>query len=352
MALTRADLRRVPSYIPGRRGSVTGQPPARMASNEVPYGPLPGVVEALATAAAESHRYPDNGVGVLKERLAQRHGLDPRQLVTGCGSVAVAEHLIKATALPGDEVIYPWRSFEAYPMLVTGAGVTPVTVPLTSSYELDLPAMAAAVTERTRLIFVCTPNNPTGTAVGRESLERFLASVPSSVLVVLDEAYVEFVTDPDGPDGLSLLARHPNLAVLRTFSKAWGLAGLRLGWLATAEPVATEIQKIVTTFSTSLPAQAAAVAALDAEAEMRRRCELIVSERGRVTAAVRELGFEVPASQGNFIWLPVGDRTAELTAACDAVDVLVRGFASDGIRVTISTPEENDRFLAALRSTR
>lgn len=350
--LTRADLAGLPSYVPGRRAVGPGQQPAiRLASNEVPYGPLPGVIEALTGMASQSHRYPDMAVAELAEKLARSYDLDPAQVVTGCGSTAVAEHVVRATALPGDNVIFPWRSFEAYPIMVAAAGVRPIPVPLTAAGRVDLAAMADAITDKTRLIFVCSPNNPTGPASGRAELTAFLDRVPSNILVVLDEAYHEFVTDPDVPNGLTLLADHPNVAVLRTFSKAWGLAGLRIGWLAANPTVATDVRKVVTPFSSSAPAQLAAIAALDQADEVRRRCDLVIAERARVHSAVRALGIDSPESQSNFIWLPVGDRATTIVAGCDAENVLVRGFANEGVRVTISTPEENDLFLAALTKT-
>jgi histidinol-phosphate aminotransferase len=317
----------------------------KLASNEVPFGPLPGVVEAIAEAAAQSHRYPDMGVVALREELAKRYGLDPARIATGCGSVALAEHLVKATALPGDEVLYSWRSFEAYPIIAAAAGATSVQVPNTPEGGHDLEAMAAAVTDRTRLVFVCTPNNPTGTALSRDALRHFLDAVPASVLVVIDEAYREFVTDPLVPDGLEMAEGRPNVAVLRTLSKAWGLAGLRIGWLSAPEPVADAVRKVVTPFSVSAVAQAAALAALRQRAEMERRVAVIVSERTRVAAAVHELVSGVPESQANFVWLPLGPRTLDFVERAADARVVVRPYGSDGVRVTIGAPEENDALL-------
>ncbi|HLL65880.1 MAG TPA: histidinol-phosphate transaminase [Micromonosporaceae bacterium] len=342
--LTRADLAALPSYVPGR--SVAGA--IKLASNEVPYGPLPGVPEALAEAATAVHRYPDMGVVALREALAARLGVAADRIVTGCGSVALAEHLIRAACLPGDEVIYAWRSFEAYPIITATAAAAHVRVPNTAGHGHDLAAMAAAVTGRTRVVLVCNPNNPTGTAVRRAELDAFLDDVPDDVLVVLDEAYREFVTDPLVPDGLATYGDRPNVVVLRTFSKAWGLAGLRVGYLIAAPAVAAEIRKVTTPFSTSAAAQAAALAALQAQDEMRRRVDLVVAERDRVLTAVRKTYPEVPESQANFFWLPVGDRALDLAATCEQHGVIVRAFGGDGVRVTLGTPEENDAFLAAL----
>lgn len=341
--LTRADLAALPAYVPGR--SAPGA--IKLASNEVAYGPLPGVADAIAEAAATVHRYPDMGVVALRGRLAERLKVDPDRVATGCGSVALAEHLATAACHEGDEIIFAWRSFEAYPIITATAGAVAVRVPNTPEHGHDLSAMAAAVSDRTRLIFVCNPNNPTGTAVTTAQLTAFLDAVPPDVLVVLDEAYREFVTDDEVPDGLAVFGDRPNVVVLRTLSKAWGLAGLRIGYLVAAPEVAATVRKVITPFSVSGLAQAAALAALDAEEEMRRRAALVVAERERVAQAVRSVLPAVPPTQANFVWLPLaGDEAAEFAAACEAGGVLVRPFAGDGVRVSIGTPDENDAFLA------
>lgn len=351
LRLTRADLDALPNYVPGRSPADLARElglaeAIKLASNEVPYGPLPGVVEAVAEAVAGSHRYPDMGVVALRQALAERYGVDADRIATGCGSVALAEHLVRATCLPGDELLYSWRSFEAYPIIAATSGATSVRVPNDAGHGHDLSAMAAAVTDRTRMVLVCNPNNPTGTAVRRAELDRFLDAMPDDVLVVIDEAYREFVTDPDVPDGLTYLDR-PNVAVLRTLSKAWGLAGLRIGWLVAAPEVAAAVRKVVTPFSTSMAAQAGALAALAQADEMERRCALVVAERDRVTEALRKFVPDVPDSQANFVWLPLGERAVEFGRACEARGVIVRPFPGDGVRVTIGTPAENDAFLAA-----
>ncbi|MEV6929437.1 histidinol-phosphate transaminase [Dactylosporangium sp. NPDC051485] len=344
MSLTRPDLDALPAYVPGR--SVPGA--IKLASNEVPYGPLPGVVEAVTAAVAGVHRYPDMGVTELRGRLAERLGVDPERIATGCGSVALFEHLFRVTCLPGDEAVYAWRSFEAYPIIGATTAATSVRVPNTVTHGHDLDAMAAAITERTRLVIVCNPNNPTGTAVRKAELDAFLDKVPDNVLVALDEAYREFVTDPAVPDGLVEYGDRPNVVVLRTMSKAWGLAGLRIGYLIGAPAVAAAVRKVITPFSTSLPAQAAALAALAAEPEMLRRVDLVVTERSRVVEAVRKVYPDVPETQANFFWLPLGDRSAEFAAACEQAGVIVRAFQGDGVRVTIGTPSENDAFLSVV----
>jgi len=348
--LTRADLDALPSYVPGRSPTdlarELGLPEAiKLASNEVPYGPLPGVVEALVEAAQGVHRYPDMGVVALRDALAERYGVAPDRVATGCGSVALAEHLIRAACVPGDEVLYSWRSFEAYPIITATTGAASVRVPNDAEHGHDLRAMAAAVTDRTRVILVCNPNNPTGTSVRRAELDEFLDTVGEGVLVVLDEAYREFVTDPSVPDGLAAFGDRPNVVVLRTLSKAWGLAGLRVGWLVATPEVAGAVRKVVTPFSTSSAAQAAALAALGAADEMRRRVELVIAERERVFNALHKRVPDVPETQANFVWLPIGERAVPFAAACEAHGVIVRPFPGEGVRVTIGTPAENDVFL-------
>ncbi|TQS40068.1 histidinol-phosphate transaminase [Cryptosporangium phraense] len=352
MPLTRPDLDTIPRYVAGKNPSDVARESGvaeavKLASNEVPYGPLPGVVEAVADAVSNTHRYPDPAVVALRNRLGERYDVAPDRIVSGCGSVALAEHIVRAAVLPGDEVVYSWRSFEAYPIITTSCGATSVQVPNTGAHAHDLDAMADAVTERTKVAFVCTPNNPTGTAVHADDLERFLDRVGPDVLVVIDEAYREFVRDPEVPDGLAAAKGRPNVVVLRTLSKAWGLAGIRVGWLAADPSVADAIRKVVTPFSVNHVAQAAALAALDAEDEMNRRVDLVVDERTRVVNAVRELRTDVPDTQANFLWLPLGDDAAEFAAGCEKRGVIVRPFAGDGVRVTIGTPAENDLFLRA-----
>ncbi|GAA4200525.1 histidinol-phosphate transaminase [Actinocatenispora rupis] len=348
--LTRPDLDSLPSYVPGRSPADLARElgiseAVKLASNEVPYGPLPGVLDAVAAAAAESHRYPDMGVLALREALSARYEVAMDRIVTGCGSVALLELLAKAATRPGDEIVYSWRSFEAYPIVAAGAGVRSVQVPNTPGHGHDLAAMAAAITDATRIVIVCNPNNPTGTSVRRAELTRFLDAVPDDVLVVLDEAYREFVTDAEVPDGLVEYADRPNVVVLRTMSKAWGLAGLRCGWLVAAPAVADAVRKVLTPFSTNMLAQAAAIAALRAEPEMRRRVDLIVADRETLVPRVRELVPGVPETQSNFYWLPIADPVG-FGKACESRGVIVRPFP-EGVRVTIGTPAENAAFLAA-----
>jgi histidinol-phosphate aminotransferase len=343
-------LRELPAYVPGR--TVPGA--IKLASNETPYPPLPHVLDRIADAAAVVNRYPDNGSAELTAALASRHGVPAEQVAVGCGSVSLCTQLVQSVADADDEVIYAWRSFEAYPIITAVSGAASVQVPL-RSYVHDLDAMADRITGKTRLLFVCNPNNPTGTAVGRDELLSFLSRVPEDVVVALDEAYREYVTDPTVPDGLTLLDEHPNLIVLRTFSKAYGLAGLRVGYAIASEPRLTAaLRQTQVPFAVSTVAQAAALASLEPEAEKQllERVADVVAERDRVRAALLDLNYDIPPTQANFVWFPLGDATTDWAAGCEQHGVIVRGFAGHGARVTIGTPEENDRLLAAARALR
>ena len=346
----RAALSGIPVYRAGARPAATpGLATYKLSSNENPYPPLPGVLAAAVAAAAGMANYPDPANTELVAALACRFDVPTEMVVAGTGSVGVCQQLVQSTAGPGDEVLYAWRSFEAYPIIVQIAGAVSVQVPLTPDLRHDLPAMAAAITERTRLIFVCSPNNPTSTTVGRGELTEFLAVVPDDVLVVLDEAYREFNTDPDVADGLEFVRSRPNVAVLRTFSKAYGLAGLRVGFSIAREPVADALRATAVPFGVSVLAQAAAVASLAAETELMERVAALVTERTRVVNAYRAQGWSVPETQANFVWLATGVRTLEFAAACDAVGVTVRPFASEGVRITIGDRIANDRVVEVAR---
>ena len=257
--------------------------------------------------------------------------------------------IIQSTCDPGDEVVYAWRSFEAYPIVVAIAGAVSVQVPLTDDQRHDLDAMAAAITDRTRVVLVCTPNNPTGPSVTHAELEAFLAKVPRDVLVVVDEAYLEFVEGEGEVDGLSLRREHGNVMLLRTFSKAYGLAGLRVGYAVAPEPVAEALRKTATPFGVNLIAQAAAIASLKAKDELDVRVKEIVAERERVLAALADAGWQMTPSQANFVWFPLGERTADFVAACTEAGLSVRPYGSDGVRVTIGETEANDRLIEVAR---
>ena len=348
----RPALESLPAYAPGRNvpGSI------KLASNELSFPTLPAVsaaiFNAIGTDASGVNRYPDNGAQTLVAALAEHVGVDKSHVIAGCGSVALCQQLVQATCSVGDEVMFGWRSFEAYPIVTQIAGAVPRQVAVTSGHALDLPAMARAVTPKTRLIYICTPNNPTGTVVHREELTTFLDAVPDDVLVVIDEAYGEFDTDPDSPDGVAEATSRPNVLSLRTLSKAYGLAGLRVGYAVGDPSVITALAKVSIPFAVNSLAQQAAIAALGARDELKPRWQQVISERTRVTDALRAGGYEVPTSQANFVWLPLRERAAEFAAHTEANKVIVRAFSdpTGGVRVTIGSPTENDAFLDAARS--
>ncbi|HZG92162.1 MAG TPA: histidinol-phosphate transaminase [Pseudonocardia sp.] len=349
MTTIRADLGSLPAYVPGR--TIPGA--IKLASNEVSLPPSKAVLDAIAEAAAGGNRYPDLAVTGLTARLAEELGVAAERIAVGCGSVSLCQQLVQATCRqPDDEVLFAWRSFEAYPIVTQIGGARAVTVGLDADFRHDLDAMAAAVGPRTRLVFVCSPNNPTGTTVTRAELERFLAAVGPDVVVALDEAYHEYVTDPDTVDGMALVDAHPNLVVLRTFSKAYRLAALRVGYAVGSVEVATALRKVSSPFSVSSVAQAAAIAALGDAENLLSACAEVISERVRVRDALVEAGFPVPPTQSNFVWLALGDRAADFAAHCLEHKVVVRPFQPDGVRVTVASPAENDTLLAAARSFR
>ncbi|MGC5165753.1 histidinol-phosphate transaminase [Luteimicrobium sp. DT211] len=361
----------LPPYVPGAR-TEPGARTFKLSSNENPYPPLPSVLEAIREGAGDTHRYPDMYATELTEAIAasltqeaasrgSAVTVSPDEVVVGTGSVAVLAHVLQTVCEPGDEVVVPWRSFEAYPIAVAVSGATFVPVPLASGPDadgtlldgrLDLRALAAAIGERTRVVAVCTPNNPTGPAVHRAELEAFLAAVPSDVLVLLDEAYVEFVRDPEAPDGLAVYAAHPNVVVLRTFSKAYGLAGLRVGYALARPDLAAGVRSVSTPFGVSDLAQRAALASLRAQDELLERVEALVVERARVVGELGAQGWEIPDAQGNFVWFGLGDATLQRGAEAREAGVLVRPFAGEGIRVTIGEHEANDAFLQVAASWR
>jgi histidinol-phosphate aminotransferase len=298
------------------------------------------------------NRYPDMGAVDLLEALSDRFGVPVSDLAVATGSVALLYHLLQATVTDGDEVVYAWRSFEAYPIAVQLTGATSVQVPLTDEARHDFKAMEAAITDRTKVVLVCTPNNPTGPVVRRDELHAFLDAVPSNVLVVLDEAYREFVREPDVADGVDVYRDRPNVVVLRTFSKAYGLAGFRVGYAIGHPQVVAAIRKCALPFGVSHVAQAAAIASLAVEDELLERVDALVVERTRVVEELRAAGWDVPETQTNFVWLALGDDTAAFAEAVQAEGVSIRPFPGDGARITIGEPEANDLFLSVARAWR
>ena len=343
----RAGFEKIPSYRAGKPAQVGPDGlSAKLSSNENPYEPLPSVLQALAAALPTSvHRYPNIAAPELTAALAARLDVAPEQLAFGAGSVEVAAQLIHALAGAGDEVMYAWRSFEAYPILVQLAGATPVQVPLDAAGGHDLDAMADAITERTKLIFVCNPNNPTGTTVSHAAVAAFLERVPANVLVVIDEAYVHFNVEGDTARGMDLFRAHENVAVLHTFSKAYGLAGLRIGYAVAPAGIAEALRKAAVPFAVSALAQAGAVASLAAEPELQERIDVLVAERGRMVDELRAAGLPVTETQANFLWIPAGKASDAVAGVFAERGVSVRCFSDDGIRISVGAHHENDAVI-------
>lgn len=348
----------LPSYAAGKPPApVEGLTRYKLSSNENPLGPVPEVARVLAEFDAV-HRYPDPLSTALRTALAGQLGVDAEDIVTGAGSLGALNQIIKTFAGVNadgvqDEVIYAWRSFEAYPILVGIMGARSVQVPNLPNGAHDLDAMAAAVTDCTRLILVCTPNNPTGPAVTESQIRSFLAKVPATVPVVIDEAYFEFCAAssiPEGEEpplnGLDIYRDYPNVIILRTFSKAQGLAGLRVGYSISHPQITRHLRVAATPFAVSALAERAAVASIEHQEAVMERVSHIVAERERVTARLRELGYEFPSTYANFVWLPLGERTGEFVDLMNRNALSVRAFGSEGVRVSIGEVEANDRFLS------
>jgi len=339
----RPEIAALPAY---KQGKQAGADAYKLSSNENPFDPLPGVLDAVHRATA-LNRYPDASAGRLRRRLAERFGLDADSVHVAAGSVSILSQLVLATSGPGDEVIFAWRSFEAYPWLAVVAGATPIQVPLTADARHDLPAMAAAVTPRTRAIIVCSPNNPTGPIVTQAEFDAFADAVPSDVLLILDEAYAEFVTDPDAVDGMRVLAadNRANVVVLRTFSKAFGLAGLRIGYGIGHPRILDAARSTSIPLSVTAHAEEAALASLDAEEALLERVRTIAERRDRLAAALRASGWRVPDAQGNFVWLPAGRESLDMAGAFDAAGLIVRPFAGDGLRISVGEEDSVEKVL-------
>jgi len=343
---TRVKLRpEIESMVPYRQGKPAAADAFKLSSNENPFEPLPAVRAALAETTV--NRYPDATAHELRVALAAKFGVTPDEVQVGSGSVAILAQLITAAASVGDEVIYSWRSFEAYPGLVTVAGATSVRVPNTPDHRHDLDAMAAAITDRTRVIIVCTPNNPTGAIVTHDEFTAFMAKVPASVLVLLDEAYAEFVTDAAAVVGPPLLSQYPNLVVLRTFSKAYGLAGLRVGYALGAEYIMDAAKASAIPLSVIEPAQRAALVSLEHEEELLERVHRIAVLRDQVWHALIDQGWNVPKAEGNFLWLPTGDETTWAAEVFSEHGIIARALAPEGLRVSIGEAGSVDKLLKA-----
>lgn len=345
----RTSLNSIPAY---RQGATPGaaQKAFKLSSNENPYPPLDSVIAGLSSELGTINQYPNAAAPELVGALAARLGVEPETIALGAGSVEVAGQLIHATANPGDEVVFAWRSFEAYPILAHVAGATPVMVPLDADGAHDLAAMAEAINERTALVFICNPNNPTGTVVDSAAVDAFMAKVPAHVLVVIDEAYVHFNTARDSAIGLDFFRRYPNVAVLHTFSKAYGLAGLRIGYAVAPPAVAANLRKTAVPFGVTALAQRAAVLSLEHEDELQVRIDDLVTARESLLATLREAGVTVTESQANFIWLSTGDDTEAVDAGLRAAGIWARAFAGEGIRISIGSAEANAAIATAVIS--
>lgn len=348
----------LPSYAAGKPPApVEGLTQYKLSSNENPLGPVPEVARILAEFAT-AHRYPDPLSTALRHKLSARLGVDANDIVTGAGSLGALNQILKTFAGVNadgvqDEVIYAWRSFEAYPILVGIMGARSVQVPNLPDGSHDLDAMAAAITDRTRLILVCTPNNPTGPAVTESQIRAFLEKVPAHIPVVIDEAYFEFCaasTVPEGEEaplnGMDIYRDYENVIILRTFSKAQGLAGLRVGYSISHPQITQHLRVAATPFAVTALAEAAAIASIEHEDAVMERVSHLVAERERVTARLRELGYDFPSTYANFVWLPLGERTGEFVQLMSEHALSVRAFGTEGVRVSIGEVEANDRFLS------
>jgi histidinol-phosphate aminotransferase len=325
----------------------------KLASNENPLGPSPKAVEAVREAAGGVHRYPDGASFELRRALSQRLGVDPGQLVFGCGADELLELLAKTLLGPDAEVVFAWPSFAMYPIVVQGMGARAVRVPLDAGLRHDLAAMRAAVNERTRLVFVCNPNNPTGTSVGREAFDRFAGSLPDTLVLAVDEAYVDFARRPDFPDSLAWLDRRPGTVVLRTFSKLYGLAGLRIGYGVADAELAGYLQRARHPFNVSRLAEVAARAALDDAEHVERTRSNNARGIDYLTRELGALGVEVWPSDANFVLARIGAGVHE---ALLREGVIVRPLAGFGmpehVRISVGLPEENERLVKTLRRLR
>lgn len=339
-------MEKLPTYKAGKKVEpINGLTAYKLSSNEIAHPPLPSVVAAIVDAALEINRYPDPFTTKLIQALSEKFSVPVEQIATGTGSVGVCQQIIQAVAGAGDEVIYAWRSFEAYPIITTIAGAISVQVPLTQNGQHDLTAMLDAITSKTRVIFVCTPNNPTGGIVTQQQITDFLAKVPKDILVVIDEAYVEFNRDEHAIDGISTMKAHSNVGVLRTFSKAYGLAGLRVGYFIGPQNIAGAVRKTAVPFGVSNIAQVAAIASLENEPELFERVEEVIAERRWFETELTNLGFELPPSQANFVWLPIGQRTEEFAARSEGIAVSIRPFPGEGVRISIGERQALERVI-------
>ncbi|MGO1592805.1 MAG: histidinol-phosphate transaminase [Ancrocorticia sp.] len=342
----RPEVLALPAYVPGKKPGDSNV--IKLASNETPFPTLPQVEAAIAGAVGDLNRYPDMFATDLAADLAAFHEWPDAGIVVGNGSTALIEKFLQAVVGADGEVVLPWRSFEAYPIAIQAAGGIAVKVPLTREGAHDLRGMLKAITPRTRAVLLCTPNNPTGVAMTHAELSSFLAEVPFEVPVLLDEAYVNFVDMSGAVDSMRLLKQHQNLIVLRTFSKAYGMAGLRCGYALAHQQMASGLRAIGTPFGVNALAQAAARAALGSQQLVTEQVESLLGERDRISSALAAQGWQVPASQANFLWFEFGDLSKRFEELCGEAGITVRRFGNEGVRVTIAEHEGSVRLMRAL----
>lgn len=343
--MLRKDLAGIPPYVPGKRNPTA----LKLSSNEVAFGPLPAATAAMEKACATVNRYPDMGATDLIQALSEELHLPTSHIAVGVGSSALCQQLIDATCTTDSEVLFPWPSFEGYPIFVQVNGAKPVPVALDENFRNDLDALAARITDHTRVVFVCNPNNPTGTTVTEEAFRAFMDRVPTDVIVALDEAYFEYHRTDSTPDATQLVQHYPNLIGLRTFSKAFGLAGLRVGYAFGNPEIISALNKVALPFAVNSIGQAAALASLQHIDQLKERTNEVVQQRQRLQEELSARGYTVVPSQSNFIWLPLeqpGDIEG-LLQKLEQANVLVRVFR-EGVRITVTDNTEMDRLLAAI----
>jgi len=345
-----ADL---PAYRPGR-GAAQAEAEhgitdaIKLASNENPAPPLDPILSAITDAARGVNRYADHRATAVREAVAEKLAIHPEMVTVGSGSSGILQQLFFSYVDPGDRVVYPWRSFEVYPVFTRLMNGTSVQVPLADDLGFDIAALAEAITDDTKLVFLASPNNPTGVATTTAELRGLLEQISTSTIVCIDEAYREFLDPGFGDPIAELIPDFPNVIVTRTFSKAHGLAGLRVGYGVGHPDVIATVDKTMLPFTVNALAQAAALAALEHDAEITTGVAAILAERARVEVELAAAGWTFPNHQGNFVWLATGDRTDDIALALERQGVVIRPFSNDGIRITIGTSVENDRFLRAL----
>ncbi len=340
----------MPSYTPGKAaGQVELEhgitDAIKLASNENPWPPIAPVLAAITDAASGVNRYGDNRATDVRSAIASWLHVDVGSVTVGCGSSGLLQQLFMTYIDPGDEVLFPYPSFEVYPIFSVQFGATAVRVPLID-YRFDLEAVATAVTDKTKLIFLATPNNPTGTSTSVDQIESLLQNVPDDVIVVVDEAYREF-NDPAMGDPATLLSTHRNLVITRTFSKAFGIAGLRSGYALAAPEINVELDKVRLPFSVNNLAQAGMLAAIEHRDEALQRVSELVEERRRCVVALRDRDVDVPEPNANFIFIPTGEFTLDIAEGMEQLGVVTRPFPEFGLRITVGTAEENTRWLSA-----